>query len=180
MDLSQLLTDLFDEKTLKELAKDKQVEPEKVTKVAQMGVPVLLEKLGINAQNEEKRTSLEKALKDHEDDDVSDVLGFLEQVDQEDSSKMLNHILGSKKDTVAQGIAKQSGLDMGEVVSMLSMLAPLVMGYLGNQKKQQSTQKDSGGLGDLLGKVTKQVKASDKTDSSIGDMLTGMLGGLFK
>ena len=61
---------------------------------------------------------------------------------------------------------------------MLSMLAPLVMGYLGNQKKQQSTQKDSGGLGDLLGKVTKQVKASDKTDSSIGDMLTGMLGGL--
>jgi len=50
-----------------------------------------------------------------------------------DGSKIIGHVLGNKQDAVAN----QSGLDLSAVVKLLPILAPIVLGMLGNQKRQQ-------------------------------------------
>lgn len=184
MDLNKLLEDLFDEKTVQEISKKENADPKQIEAATQTALPALLEQIGINANSKEGRESLAKALDDHADDDVSDIHGFLNGLDLNDSSKMLGHIFGNKQEKVTNNISKQSGLDSNTIMSLMTMLAPLIMGYLGNQKKETKTT--SGGLGDLLGNVKKDYQKSSKTDSSIMDKVTdllgdgGFLGGLFK
>ncbi|HPU01171.1 MAG TPA: DUF937 domain-containing protein [Bacillota bacterium] len=95
---------------------------------------------------------MEKALRDHQDDPVEDVFNFLQGVDIEDGAKILGHIFSSKKEQVQKDLAGKTGLTVEQVVAVLTQLAPLVLGALGNEKKKKEKEKSSAGdLGDLLG-----------------------------
>src|SRR5690554_8095521 len=97
MDLSNLLGSLLSEgQTINDIAKKVGARPEEVQKAAKMSVPTLVEALNKNAEDEEKRASLNKALEDHSEDNVEDLQGFLKNIDLQDSQKMLGHILGGK------------------------------------------------------------------------------------
>lgn len=105
-----------------------------------------------NASTPEGAKSLEKALRDHQDDPVEDVFNFLQGVDIEDGAKILGHIFSSKKEQVQKDLAGKTGLTVEQVVAVLTQLAPLVLGALGNEKKKKEKEKSSAGdLGDLLG-----------------------------
>ena len=69
-----------------------------------------------------------------------------------------------------QGVGKATGLDSGQVTRMLVALAPIVMGYLGRQKRQQNL--DAGGLSDMLNREASTARTAAPND------LMGMLGGL--
>ena len=57
---------------------------------------------------------------------------------------------GGKQATAEQTISKTSGLDAGaQAANLLAMAAPLIMGFLGRQKKQQGF--DAGQLASMLG-----------------------------
>ncbi len=99
-----------------------------------MALPALLGGMAKNAQNPDGASALAGALDNHDDGvfgQLTDLLG------NQDGAKILGHVLGSKTDATQQRIAAGSGLDMGSVAKLLPMLAPLVMGYLGKQKKEQ-------------------------------------------
>lgn len=74
--------------------------------------------------------------------------GALQNIDIADGAKILGHVLGGQQNDVASAVAKNSGLDMGTVMKLLPILAPIVLGMLG--KRQQQQQMDAGGLGGLL------------------------------
>lgn len=179
MEISKLLEDLFDEKTVSELSSQHNLNPKQVTEVAQLGLPAILSKLNVNSKDKQGQASLSKALDDHQQDDVSDVLGFLKSVDRDDSKKMLGHIMGGESDQVSQFISEKSGVSKSDVMSMLVMLAPLIMGFLGNKKQEVKKESKSDGfdLGDLIGGITKQAKKSSKTDGSLFDSVTDLIGG---
>lgn len=161
MDLSSLLNSVLgDEKILAELGNKVQATPEEVRKAATLGVPTLVEALDRNAREEGKKASLARALEDHGNDDVDDVEGFLNGVDVNDGNKMLDHIFGEKKVNVENNIANNSGLGIGQVSGLMSMLAPLLMGMLGKKKREDNVSE--GNLSDLTG--------------SMGGMLGGLLG----
>ena len=83
---------------------------------------------------------------------------------------ILRHVFGDRLSTVEQGVGKATGLDRGQVMRMLVALAPMVMAYLGRQKRQQNL--DPGGLSDLLRGETSRAREAAPND------LLGMLGGL--
>lgn len=62
---------------------------------------------------------------------------------------ILRHVLGGNTQRAANGVSQASGLDLGAVLKLLPMLAPLIMAALG--RMTQSRQLDAGGLGGLLG-----------------------------
>lgn len=63
---------------------------------------------------------------------------------------------------------------MGQVAQILMMLAPIVMGYLGQQKREQNVQAD--GLGGLLGGLLGGSQAAAAPQSSgMMDMASSML-----
>jgi len=75
-----------------------------------------------------------------------------------DAGGILGHIFGPQQGKVAEQVSQQSGLNMGQVAQILLTLAPLVMGYLGKQQRQQGL--DADGLSGYLGQQQQQIQSS--------------------
>lgn len=82
---------------------------------------------------------------------------------------ILRHVLGGSQQRAAGGIARASGLDLGAIMKLLPMLAPLIMAALGRMTQQRGV--DAGGLSGLLG--------GDLQRAGVGDAGSrGFMGGL--
>ncbi|HET7645045.1 MAG TPA: DUF937 domain-containing protein, partial [Candidatus Limnocylindria bacterium] len=101
---------------------------------------------------------------------------------------ILDHTLGDQQEQVARAVSARSGLDLGTVMKLLPLLAPIVMGMLG----KKSNASPGGGfslddLGSILGRETEDAKQSNPdlgdilgrlgSGGGIGDVLGGLLGG---
>ena len=132
-------------------------EPSMVNSAIQAALPAILGGLASNASDPQGAQSLDQALEQDHDGGILDNLGglggmiFGQQATprQADAGGILGHILGGSQGRVAQDVSQQTGLPTGQVAQILMMLAPIVMAYLGQQKRQQGVGAD--GLGGLLG-----------------------------
>ena len=191
MDLMGLLGDkLSDPDILKQLGNSVNASPDQVEQATRIGLPTILEQISRNSGSKEGRESLANALDQHKDDDISDIAGFLKGVDTKDGSKILQHVFSNKNDKVQNSIATQSGMDSSQVSGLMSMLAPMVLGALGNQKKYQGLDADgvanftsqlikSSGKNDGLMGMANKLLDSDG-DGDIMDDVGGLLGKFFK
>jgi hypothetical protein len=180
----------------------------KTSSVLTMALPVLMQAMKRNAATPEGAQGLMGALENKHDGSILDNLGdfFGGGVSDDamnDGSKILGHVLGNKQQTVETALSQKSGMDAGSVGQILKMAAPLLMGFLGKQKKQQQVQNASG-LDSLLGGMLKSnspqheqsflesILDADGDGSVIDDVagmvlggnkkkggLGGLLGGLF-
>lgn len=183
----------------------------KTGSVLAMGLPVLMKAMQRNATTPQGAEGLFGALSGKHDGSILDNLGdlFKGGVDEnvvQDGSKILSHILGDKASGVEQVISQKSGIDAGSVANILKTAAPILMGVLGKETRQNgvSNAGDLGGLlGGLLGGNSNQQEQSllekildaDGDGSVIDDvagmvlnqggnksgggLLGGLLGGLF-
>ena len=71
-------------------------------------------------------------------------------------------------------LAQQTGLDAGQVAGLLTRLAPLVLGALGQQKRQQNL--DASGVAGLLTSLSGGLQASQPGLSGIMGQLLGGAG----
>jgi len=157
MDIVSLLTkQLNDPKVLEQLGKSVGADPKQTQQLAQVALPALMGALQKNAASPEGAKSLDKALEKHKDDKVEDILGFLENVDTQDGAKMLQHIFGAKKEAVQSDLAEKAGLQSNQVIDLLTQLAPLVLGALGNQKKQGEQSDLTNLIGGVIGSLFKK------------------------
>jgi len=168
-------------------------------------LPLILGALKNNTASSGGAEGLLGALsKDKHDGSILDNLGDLlgKEDTMKDGANILGHVFGGKEQNVAQAVSAKSGLDMGKSMDLLKMAAPVIMGMLGKQSRQNNVA-DSGGLDDLLGgllgggnqaqegqsMITKILDA-DGDGSVIDDVmgmvtgdkkggLGGLLGGLF-
>ena len=172
------------------------VSRDQAMQVASGALPALLGGLDRNSQDPAEAAALAGALdRDHDGSVLDDVAGFLGQGSSAASGAgILGHIFGSRQGSMENALGKMSGLDAGSVGQILTMLAPLVMGMLGREKRSKGL--DIGGLTDLLGgeRRTAQQRAPQAFDM-LGGLLDsdgdgqvmddvakiggGLLGGLF-
>jgi len=133
-------------------------------------LPALMAALAGNSKRPDGAASLAKALeKDHDGSILDDLSGFLNRGDTKDGQAILKHALGGRQPAVETEVAKQTGLDPKAIAGLLPMLAPLVMGALGRQKKQQGL--DVGALASMLSGEGQRAK-------EMAPGALGMLGGL--
>lgn len=162
--IEMLMENLSGEPT-RQLSQKVGADEQSVSKALAGALPVLLGALNRNASSSDGAASLLSALdRNHDGSVLDDIGGFLGQGGSADGAGILKHVLGQKQGNVEAGIGKMSGLDSGSVGQILAMVAPLVMGALGKQKKQQGL--DISGLTGLLGqeKETIQRRAPESTD----------------
>ena len=192
MDIFKLLNEqMSDSDMLDKLGRSAGAGPLQVQQLAQIGLPALLQALGRNAATSEGAASLASALDQHQDDDVDDLDGFLNNVDREDGAKMLQHIFGGNNARVENKLAQKTGMEMNQVSGLMAQLAPLLLGALAQQKKQQNV--DQSGITDMLGGLLQQSAGSKNNfmnmamdlldadnDGSIMDDLGGMFKGFMK
>ena len=187
MDIFKLITEqMQDRNMLDKLGGSVGAAPDKVQQLAQIGLPALLQALGRNAATSEGAASLASALDQHQDDDVDDLSGFLSKVDKEDGAKMLKHIFAGNNAQVENKLAQKTGMEANQVSGIMAQLAPLLLGALAQQKKQQHL--DQSGIAGMLGGLMKQGgstnnlmgMAMDMLDADKDGSIIDDIGGLFK
>jgi len=144
---------------------------QQVGTVVSGALPILMGALAKNSSSSSGAAGLAGALdRDHDGSILDDVAGFLGGGGGAPGQAILGHMLGGRQPTVEQSLAKSSGLNIGQIGQILAMLAPLVMGMLGKQKRQSGL--DIGGLAAMLGGERQQM---EKKESGLGGLLGSLL-----
>lgn len=195
--LLDLLQGQLDEGLIDQLSSQIGADRQQTTTAAQGIMSTLLSGLAKNAATPDGASSLANALdRDHDGSVINDLVGMFtggmqaqqpQQARALNGAGILNHILGDRQGGAIDMISKVSGLDSSKTGNLMAMLAPVVMGMLGHQKRQQGL--DIGGLAGLLsGSVTQQQQSGnplmnmanrflDKDgDGSALDDVAGMVG----
>ncbi len=180
----------------------------KTADVLSMALPVLLGAMKKNASSTEGATGLMGALNKKHDGSILDNLGSIlggGHVDQNvmnDGAGILGHVLGNKQPLVENALSQKSGLDADTIAQILKIAAPILLGVIGKQTKQNNVNDsdsltgilgsmlggqprenqsliekliDADGDGSVLDDVADMVLGSNKKKGGLG----GMLGGLF-
>ncbi len=143
--------------------------------VLSMALPLLMGAMKRNASTPQGAQGLMSALSGKHDGGILDNLGGLfgggvDQSVMDDGSGILGHILGGNQNQVQNSLSQKSGMDIGSIGTILKVAAPLIMGYLGKQTRQQNVT-DSNGLGNLLGGMLGGSDGGAKQQSLIESFL---------
>lgn len=136
-------------------------------------LPAMLTALSKNTGTEKGAQELNNALEKKHDGSILDNLsGYLSNPDLKDGAGILNHLFGSQTSNVANAVSQSSGLDSNGSMKMLQMLAPVLMGMLGQQKKQNNL--DAEGIGNLTSMLASNF-GSEAGASGIMEAVTNLL-----
>ncbi len=135
-------------------------------------LPAILGALNRNTQTAEGAESLNKALEKHDGSVLNDISGYLSNPDLADGAGILNHLFGGQTNNVAQAVSQSSGLDTNGSLKMLQMLAPLVLGALGQQKKENNL--DAAGLDSLTSMLASNFGSNEQASGMMG-LVTNLL-----
>lgn len=163
----------------------------KTSSVLTMALPVLMKAMQRNAATPQGAESLKNALNKHDGgilDNLGDLFnGGVNSDVLQDGGKILGHVLGNKQQGVEQVIGQKAGMDTGAVADILKTAAPILMGLLGKQSRQENINSAgdlNGLLGGLLGGNSAQKEQSfleqildADGDGSIVDDVAGMILG---
>ncbi len=174
-----------------QISKQLGIDPKMSESAINAALPMLLGAISRNASTAQGAQALDKALDRHDGSALSDLISTVTSQDRvKDGEKILGHVFGGRQNNVQQGLSQLSGLDTQKSAQLLAMLAPLVMGALGQTKRSNGLGADD--LAVLLGgqrqsfdgKLGGLVSLLDMDgDGSVIDDVMGMgsklMGGLF-
>ena len=152
-------------------------------------LPAILAAVNKNANNSEKAQGLNKALEQHDGSVLNNLGSYLQNPDLKDGAGILSHLFGGNTQNVANAVSQSSGLDAQGSLKMLETLAPLVLGALGQQKKENNLDAQGisnltsnlsanfAGEGGIMSMITNLLDANK--DGNVMDDLTGMIGKFF-
>ena len=153
-------------------------------------VPLLLGAMERNTSSAEGALSLNRALeRDHDGSILDNIEGFMGDPGKGNGAGILKHVLGGRRGGVEDRLAEKTGMDQGAIGKLLEVAAPLVLGALGKQRKEQGlgatqmsqfiikereqTENGSGWLG-----MASELLDTDD-DGSVLDDLSGFVGKIF-
>ena len=166
----------------KQLANRAGVDTNDFSKIATLALPLLLQGINKNNQSKEGLESFNQALTQHQTRNNYDSLDqFAQNVDTNDGDKIVNHVFSNNQSsTVTSGLADRLGVIPQTVQRTLAVLAPLVLKYLADRKRENNldAQAVQNETQNATTQVAKQVRDLNTTDGGSGGLLGGLLGGL--
>ena len=142
-------------------------------------ISMITSALAKNAATPEGAGALASALdRDHDGSILDDLMGYatgsMQKKPEVNSSALngagiLKHILGGKQANAIDVISKMSGLQSDKTGNLMSMLAPIVLGMLGKEKRQSNL--DNSGLSDILNQTIQSESSKRKELGLIGKFL---------
>lgn len=161
----------LDANRINAIAQQLGTDPTQARAAIEHALPVLVGTMARNASAPGGADILHSALSnDHAGVDVGGLLSnMLSGGGSSAGSAILSHIFGANQTAANQGLGQVTGLGQQNAGQLMAMLAPLVMGVLGNMTQQQGLS--PGGLGGLLGREAQQIAQQ-------GGVAQGLLGAL--
>lgn len=165
MDLQKLTSTLLSSDAINGLSKRSGASTSEVKKVLGQALPALLGGADEQAKGADTSAGFAAALSSHAKSNTLDLSDFLGNVDLEDGSKIIGHLLGGSTDKTTKTVAKKAGVSNSKTSTIMSAAAPLLMSLLG-QQADEDDDKDSG-VGALIGTLLSNV--------DVGELLVGLL-----
>lgn len=135
-----------------------------------LALPVLIGSLNRNSASTDGAQALTQALaRDHDGSILENLAGNLGRKEVvEDGQAILGHVLGERQQSVSSNLSQASGLDSGQIVQLMAMLAPVVLGALGKMQRQKSL--DAQGVASLLTQEREQATSQLPALAQLLDM----------
>lgn len=161
-------------------------------RAVQIAVPLIVAALARNAAQPEGAQELHQAVNNDHDGSIFDNLaGYLGNPQAANGAGILGHVFGEQQAPIQNNLAQATGLDQNTAGSLLEMVAPLVLGAVG--QTQQQNNLDPGGLSQYLDTQQQQTAAAapglmralnsmldSNHDGSMTDDVGRLLGNFFK
>ena len=140
-----------------------------------VAAPLIISYLRNKSQDANEAEALNNALdKDHDGSILNNPTTAVER--EAEGNSILDHIFGGEKATVENQLSQNTGISMDKIGPILAMLAPVIMGYIGQQK--QANGVNAGGLGDLLGGILGGAQQqTQQSNDPLSSILGSVLGG---
>jgi hypothetical protein len=170
--LNELFSQLIGGGTLSQISGALGTDEGTAQSAMQTALPVLVGAAARQASTPEGAGNLMGMLDRNQDGNVlDDLAGFLGQPQAATGvgNGVLDMLFGGQRSQVETGLSNSTGLNTSQIGSLLLMLAPIVLGFLGKMKQEQGL--DIGGLAGLLGQQTQQMEQG-------GLPIMGVLSGL--
>ena len=191
MDLTKILSGGMLDSLVELVSKKLNIDEDKVRSVITLGIPLLLKTLSKNTKDSEEAENISNAIaEDHDGSILGDLTSLFTGDTQTDGGKILKHILGGDLTKTTKTIGEKTDTKSTDVKNILVTLAPLVMGTLGKQQKEENL--DTEGTKQLIedtadeaektfdtGKILTQLLDKD-SDGSVLDDVAGMVGNFLK
>jgi len=185
-----VLTQQLSGNTVQQISSQLGADPASTQQAIGAALPLLLSAVGKQAANPNTASGLLSALQQHDGSVLQDVSGYLSNGgDVQDGNGILGHLLGGQTSTAANSLGAATGLTASSSGQLLAMLAPLVMGAVGQAQQQQGLDASSlvGMLSghqqqadSLLGGIASQLLDSNHDGSIVDDVMkigSSLLGG---
>jgi hypothetical protein len=188
MNLMEILQSQLSDDVLGQLSQQIGAEKAQTATAANDIFATLLGGMASNANSVNGLQSLASALdRDHDGSILDDLVGMVGNMSQSadnaapkalNGAGILGHILGDRQEVAAQQISQNSGLNINQIMKLMPILAPIVMGVLGRAKNSSGGGGglDLGGLANILLGSVQNAQSSGYGDL-IGSVLGGVLGG---
>jgi len=162
-DLSSEVLNHLDPAHIQAIAQQLGVDPAQAQAAIQQAMPLLIGGLAKNASSPQGADVLHSVLGDHAGNNVAGILGSVlggggGTGGMAGGMAILGHIFGARQDQAAQGLGQVSGIGQQNAGQLLAILAPVVMGVLGNMSQRQGMT--PGGLGGALGQEAQRIGQS--------------------
>lgn len=157
-------------------------DPNQVKKAAQGISELLLNAISKNANNQQSGGGLFGAIeRDHDGGILGDLMGIFTGQKQTNNPKtmngagIVNHLLGQRQLEAAKIVNEMSGLDFFKSGVLAQLIAPVIMGVVG--QKQKSNGLDLGGLAQILlgGGQQQQQQQQQSQGGGAGGMFAKLL-----
>lgn len=149
MNITDLITGGIGSNVTSAISKTLNIDEDKTKWLVAAAVPLMVAALNYNAKkSSEKAENINKALEQHDGSIFSQLDKLTDSAVSTDGKRIVQHIFGSNTDVVKTNLASRTGLSTEKIEGALALLAPLVMGFFGKQKKL-----NNGGVGDLIGNI---------------------------
>jgi len=141
MDITKILMSQLGDNGIDALANKIGANKGQTTSALEGIMPTLLGAMSSNTKSSDDATGLLGALdRDHDGSILDDLTGFISKSDGDAGAGILKHVLGGNQTVVENSLSQKTGLKFSQVGNLLQMIAPMIMGYLGKQKKNKPVQ----------------------------------------
>lgn len=193
--LLEMLGQALDGNNLSKISEEVGADTATTKSAISAALPALIGALSQNGSTQQGAGSILGAIEndDHDGsvlDNLSEFLGKKQYDAPRGGAGILEHLLGGKQQRVEQNVSKSAGISSEGAGQLMKILAPMVLGAVGKQKKQngfdasslsgflggekESVSKQSGGM---IGKLLDQDGDGDFDMSDIAKVAMGKLFG---
>jgi hypothetical protein len=157
--ITQMITQQIAGTAVRSMAQRLGISEAMTGRAVQIAVPLIVAALARNAAQPEGAKDLQEAVnKDHDGSIFDNLMGYLGDPQSGNGSGILGHVFGGQQDAVQNNLAQATGLDQNAASNVLEMVAPLVMGAVGQTQRQNDL--DAGGLSQFLDTQRQQTEES--------------------